>query len=166
LLMWHTWDWFPLNARLETIYAYCLVVAFLFSFESKTNIIYLLERVTFTGFLMRSYQMRIQVNSWSKISPYGDYCHGTDRYRRRTPHHSGPNNVHPLPRIDFTIPLSWGSVGLWDLQLSTGSTTKADPSSSRYKSPKMTSNLDHLSFNSNLFICQSFRSNSPSFNSS
>src|ERR1700722_6211129 len=33
-------------------------------------------------------------------------------------------------------------------------------------SPKVTSNLDHLSFNSNLFICQSFKSNSPSFNSS
>src|SRR5271156_4300419 len=43
---------------------------------------------------------------------------------------------------------------------------RRDPSSSRYKSPKMTSNLDHLSFNSNLFICQSFKSNSPSFNSS
>src|SRR5271170_217514 len=95
LLMWDTWDWFPLNVRLETIYAYCLVVAFLFSFESKTNIMYLLERVTFTGFLMESYQTWSQVNSRSKISPYGDYCHGTDRHRWRTLHQSGLTDVHP-----------------------------------------------------------------------
>ena len=50
--------------------------------------------------------------------------------------------------------------------ISQPSSTKADPSSSRYKSRKITGNLDHLSFNSNLFICQSFKSNSPSFNSS
>src|SRR2546421_1481860 len=94
LLMWDIWDWFPLNVRLETIYAYCPVVAFLFSFESKTNIMYLLERVTFTGSPMESYQTWSQMNSRSRISPYGDYCHGTNRHRKRSPHQSGPTGVH------------------------------------------------------------------------